>query len=456
MKVWVKGRGGGGNIPLPGDKSASYLPRLRPYDEVMRAFSAKPIPKLYKNKHMATKEKKRRQVVLSYQAAWEAAVHGGSKAQKQQLLGLLHKESDVDRKFLTEEEGKKKLFNLLGNVGKTVSRLGSKLGNNVDRGDRGESDRDIVGGGNVVPSSDSNGTGDRDLDAKEAERLASVVQQAAWTGTAALAMSNRHWVQYLVVLTPEGFLLNHASHHKPVKIPRKAIISAGRMKKQDVPLLLLGYSFLYVETLRKFYYLLVREDHGKPDHLLQCLENLGVTQERKFDERDDHLEDTFIATLLVKTNVEIWRLSNRSLYNARRFVFCAPNPEGGHGSPNTLVEELLVKAIKLSKLMNRRNRSAFQHGGPKSSAGITEENLTVGDLILLWLEFLDGVCDLQVIDILGLPQAQRAALLLNLYHTMVIHGSLVLSPPQTSASWRLFFSRSVVLGLFRCAFHVRA
>ena len=147
----------------------------------------------------------------------------------------------------------------------------------------------------------------------------------------------------------------------------------------------------------------------------------------------------FIATLLVKTNVEIWRLSNRSLYNARRFVFCAPNPEGGHGSPNTLVEELLVKAIKLSKLMNRRNRSAFQHGGPKSSAGITEENLTVGDLILLWLEFLDGVCDLQVIDILGLPQAQRAALLLNLYHTMVIHGSLVLSPPQTSASWRLFF-----------------
>ena len=134
---------------------------------------------------------------------------GEARSQRQQLLGLLHKESDVDRKFLTEEEGKKKLFNLLGNVGKTVSRLGSKLGNNVDRGDRGESDRDIVGGGNVVPSSDSNGTGDRDLDAKEAERLASVVQQAAWTGTAALAMSNRHW-RCTVVLTPEGFLLNHA------------------------------------------------------------------------------------------------------------------------------------------------------------------------------------------------------------------------------------------------------
>ena len=76
------GKGKWGQIFRYQGISRSYLPRLRPYDEVMRAFSAKPIPKLYKNKHMATKEKKRRQVVLSYQAAWEAAVHGGSKVSK--------------------------------------------------------------------------------------------------------------------------------------------------------------------------------------------------------------------------------------------------------------------------------------------------------------------------------------------------------------------------------------
>jgi hypothetical protein len=444
-------KGGGSRGDVAGGSSegevATYLPRLRPYDEIARSLPTKPLPRLYKNGHMATVEKKRRQVVLAYKAMWEASAVDGQRAQKQRLEELLRSESDVDRKFLTEEEGKNKLFHLLGNVGKTVSRIGSKLGGDVDRGDRGESQREAADSANVAPSGDSSTNG-RDLDAGEAEKLATVVQQAAWTGTAALAMSNRHWVQYLVVLTPDGFLLNHSSHHKPVRIPRKAIISAGRMKKEDVPVSLVGYSFLYVETLRKFYYFLVRDDHGKPGYLLQCLENLGVTRQRKFDDSDEHLEDTFSATLLVKTKVEIWRLNNRSLYNVRRFVFRGPVGGSHHCSPSEMVEGLLAKAIKLSKLMNRRNRSSFQHGSPRSSAGIAAESCTVTDLILQWLDFLDGVSDLQVIDIAGLPETQRAALLLNLYHTMVIHGSLVLFPPQTSKSWRLFFHEVAYLVSF--------
>jgi hypothetical protein len=44
--------------------------------------------------------------------------------------------------------------------------------------------------------------------------------------------------------------------------------------------------------------------------------------------------------------------------------------------------------------------------------------------VALWITFLDEICLLQTLNISILSEKERAVLLLNLFHIMVIHGSL--------------------------------
>ena len=49
-----------------------------------------------------------------------------------------------------------------------------------------------------------------------------------------------------------------------------------------------------------------------------------------------------------------------------------------------------------------------------------------------WIDFLNQLSYIQYINITTLNEIEKTALLLNLYHIMIIHVSLIIGPP---ASW---------------------
>ena len=57
-----------------------------------------------------------------------------------------------------------------------------------------------------------------------------------------------------------------------------------------------------------------------------------------------------------------------------------------------------------------------------------------------WIDFMDELCMLQLITLpADLTEAQKVALFLNLYHLLVLHGTLVIGPPVSWVSWPAFF-----------------
>ena len=100
-----------------------------------------------------------------------------------------------------------------------------------------------------------------------------------------------------------------------------------------------------------------------------------------------------------------------------------------------------VRALEQAQTLP--SQAAGRHSTGAAAGGGTDKDKDrdsqVQELIEQWL-FPDSVSDLQVIDVVSLSEPAKAALFLNLYHVMVIHGSLVLFPPQTSANWQPFFN----------------
>lgn len=94
-----------------------------------------------------------------------------------------------------------------------------------------------------------------------------------------------------------------------------------------------------------------------------------------------------------------WRLDKRRVYNYRRIMFRLPaKPK----DPAGLVESCLLLAFELSA--NQGNETK-------------------------WIEFLDAISHLQMMNLTELSERDRTAVLLNIYHVMVLHGNLVLGPP---------------------------
>ena len=57
-----------------------------------------------------------------------------------------------------------------------------------------------------------------------------------------------------------------------------------------------------------------------------------------------------------------------------------------------------------------------------------------------WVKFLDEISLLQTINLSKLTEKERAAFMLNLYHAMVLHGSVVIGPPAAWNTWNYFFN----------------
>jgi hypothetical protein len=119
-----------------------------------------------------------------------------------------------------------------------------------------------------------------------------------------------------------------------------------------------------------------------------------------------------------------WRLDKRRIFNYRRIIFnyLGIPASTRDKSPNELIEDMLANAFELA------SAEAANCAAPRQ-----------------WIVFLDKITILQVLDFSKLNDVDKAAFLLNLYHLMVLHGSLIIGPPPSWASWQAFFNTSYLL-----------
>jgi hypothetical protein len=464
---------------LPKDGSASskaaaassrnaYLVRLRSYDEVSKVFKMLPIPKLYKNRSAVAAEKRRRQIVLSYQATAEkAATPPGSGNEVKQLVELLHAESAIDKSFLGSNSGtssssssstgggggehgeKESRFNLV----KAAMRRGMERSGSITQGGSNSSTSTSSSTGDAVSGPpDSPGTRAGTKHELESMGISSGggagAEEVVWAATAALAMSSRHWIQFLVSVTNEEVQFRQTPTRKPTRIPLETILSAGLMADDDAPCRLHGYSFVYIETLHKFHYLMLRAEATTSflDTMgtlcIPAVRALGAAASSSYSSADQ-LEEKFNQTLLLRHKMDIFKLGRKNLYNCRRILF---RPSAAAKDACGLAASLLERALRLSDLWGqrsaRRTTPIASNSDNSGSSGGDDGPVAV---VELWLQFLDSVCDLQVVEVTGMSETSRAAMFLNIYHTMVVHGSLVLFPPQTSANWQPFFNEVAYL-----------
>jgi hypothetical protein len=69
---------------------------------------------------------------------------------------------------------------------------------------------------------------------------------------------------------------------------------------------------------------------------------------------------------------------------------------------------------------------------------LNSEQLRAGDSD--WVRFWDELSLLQTVSLVGLSEPEKMTFFLNLYHVMVVHGSMVFGPPPTWSHWNAFYN----------------
>jgi len=374
------------------DLSIAAFPRLRAYTEISAALSLAPLSRQPKNKKLVIKEKKRRQIAESYQAATEKASLSSDVTSS--LSALLFTQNETDKLFL-------------GN-GSDVRKIHSKTGS---------------------------------------------LSSSSWEGRVAHATSRRSWSEEHLVLSETGLSLYIRQDIKraTLSIPISAILGVRPLTRFEAPTPCFRY--FQVETFARVFYFMV---YGG-NQLTAWMEAFSIIR-GKTESADgygdalgnadsSHLspiepEDAYLA------RPSCWKLDKRRVLNYRRIIFRSPSGwdklerslsilrekegvsfddystleiapsyllECNSLGPNGIVEALLGNVLELS--------AKDGVAGPR-----------------LWISFMDKLSYLQILLIADLPTTEKVALLLNLYHVMVLHGNLVFGPPLARSSWSHFFS----------------
>eukprot|EP00981_Chlorochromonas_danica_P002604 scaffold504_cov189-Ochromonas_danica.AAC.39 len=112
---------------------------------------------------------------------------------------------------------------------------------------------------------------------------------------------------------------------------------------------------------------------------------------------------------------------------------------------------LLKTAFQLVQLTEDTTTTTTSSSS-SSPSSVSKEAVVVVDLpeeiCSLWLDFLDGLSLLQRVDLshMDFASSHAACLFLNLYHTLVIHASLIIGLPTTLLKWQHFFRNFVYEG----------
>lgn len=57
-----------------------------------------------------------------------------------------------------------------------------------------------------------------------------------------------------------------------------------------------------------------------------------------------------------------------------------------------------------------------------------------------WIQFMNWASALQAYDLYALEGVEKVAVLLNVFHAMLLHGMIILGPPVSWSSWPSFFN----------------
>lgn len=251
--------------------------------------------------------------------------------------------------------------------------------------------------------------------------------QEKWEGSCCLALSRRHFVEgHLVLSSTEMTVLKTRDSKRAIwKLPVHLVMSVRSMRPEETPFQ--GFKFFIVETFARCYYFMVRSDK-QLQAWLKAFSTLLPSD--AICTSDDELDYSSHAKRTANTNVNNlfgdvsqtyyarspnWSIDKRRILNFRSIIFTS---EGlphrlREFSPNGLVESILEKAFTLS-----------------------EESESISK----WIAFMNDISALQTIDLYDLSETEKAALYLNLYHTMALHGFLLFGPPASWASWPTFFN----------------
>lgn len=257
--------------------------------------------------------------------------------------------------------------------------------------------------------------------------------ESIYEGCVSFAASRRVWVEAYAFLSNTDIIIKRTHLHKLriLRIPIESVIFIRPMTSKEIQIS--AFSYFQIETVNRIFYFMISsalklEEWMNKFHLLLGAKKVNIKMDYSINENQDSyleiLKNISEDNLKYDSNAYLplaseSKLDKRRIFNNRSIIF---NPNGIPDNlkklhPCELCERILTMAFDLS-LSN--NEGTFD--------------------ISLWILFMNEISVLQVINITLLKESERAAFLLNLYHIIVLHGSVIIGPPPSWSSWKSFFN----------------
>ena len=242
--------------------------------------------------------------------------------------------------------------------------------------------------------------------------------EKCWTGTLLMCTDRRVWTETILSVNDEELIVARrirSKHtHRKVTFTSCDILSVRELREDLCPIS--GFGFFEVETFYMAYVFMVNDNSIAKAWVNVIVDKIGtdITSQNRQTLDETYRMPDFQWDLFFDCPSSL-KLGTRRVFNYRRILFpshCMLPQELIALTPNQIVEKALREAFAITK--DAANAK-------------------------LWVGFMDTVSALQGVDLVSLSAAQKMAFLLNLYHTMVIHGMLILGLPVPS-SWDSFYS----------------
>jgi hypothetical protein len=254
-----------------------------------------------------------------------------------------------------------------------------------------------------------------------------------WEGSVFHVLSARYWSEdHLVLSKEQGQLIvqkRPESKRSAIVVPVSSILGVKPVRQAERPTDCLF--FFQVETFARVYYFIVKTEELLKSWMEAFASVIGERYVTGAEARDQTLPPNYLSVpfeplwpgdAYLAKPIEL-RIEHRSsrVFNYRCIKFRTPGlsldglvqDDAEIINPVHLVESVLSKVFVLAE----------SHG--------------VADAIL-WIDFMDTLSLLQIVELSRVSENERAAILINLYHVMVLHGQLVLGA-ATWTTWNSFF-----------------
>eukprot|EP01039_Chlorochromonas_danica_P005134 gene5134-5641_t len=275
-----------------------------------------------------------------------------------------------------------------------------------------------------------------------------------------LQEGNAYWCQMVIALTTQDLLLTKTTTtttnrlftggiiaNKQFRIPIDAILEVKAiLQEEDCPLIIAEAKALLVATFsRQYLFLFHGEDvkegwvdalttmmmthHGEGSSSSSSANEVVHSSANSVKVRSHHVITSSTSTS-TSTSALVTGSSSSSHRHSKVHFLINANPEALLSYPKTW--SLGDKAI-----LNGRNYSLYG-----------SLNLFHASTVPTSPDFLDGLSLLQRVDLshMDFASSHAACLFLNLYHTLVIHASLIIGLPTTLLKWQHFFRNFVYEG----------